>query len=477
MRLSDRITAVPSAIVIILLMLGIVSAGCTGMPAEGPGSFLRANTTGDLQAYFLDIGQGDSSVILFRDKVILIDAGETDEGDRVVSCLQKLGVRKIDLLIATHPHSDHIGGMQSVLTRFPVEKVLDSGLSSSSALYEHFLDTVDRKSIPYIVAEPGQTIDLDPSLRILVLSPPKERIGDDLNTNSIVLRISYGTVNLLYAGDATTTAEDVMEKSGIALDAQILKISHHGSSDASSAAFLQRVDPEVAVISLGKNNDYGHPHRETLERLKVAGPLVLRTDRNGTILVKSDGSTFSVTTENNGGDIWSHSGTTATVPGTAVPAVSSLPTGTPPSATPGLPVTLPAMPSAFTVPVPSLTIPSLQVGNASAVSISAVQFNAPGDDTENLNGEWVRISNRGDGAVLLTGWTLSDRTSAEPYRFPAFLLLPGSSVTVYTGDGTLNDTALFMGRTEPLWGNSGDVATLRDGSGNIIDRRPVADSS
>jgi hypothetical protein len=100
-----------------------------------------------------------------------------------------------------------------------------------------------------------------------------------------------------------------------------------------------------------------------------------------------------------------------------------------------------------------------------------VQFNAPGDDTVNLNGEWVRLASRGDGPVLLTGWTLADRSSAEPYRFPAFLLLPGNSVTVYTGSGVLNDTALFMGRTEPLWGNSGDRATLRDGSGTIIDQR------
>jgi hypothetical protein len=105
------------------------------------------------------------------------------------------------------------------------------------------------------------------------------------------------------------------------------------------------------------------------------------------------------------------------------------------------------------------------------VYISAVQFNAPGDDTVNLNGEWVRLASRGDGPVLLTGWTLADRSSAEPYRFPAFLLLPGNTVTVYTGSGALNDTALFMGRTEPLWGNSGDRATLRDGSGSIIDQR------
>ncbi len=478
MRSSVPVRTVLSAGIIILLISGIFLAGCTDRLPGGNRSSLRADTTGDLRAYFLDVGQGDSSVILFKDKVILIDAGEMDQGDRVVSDLEKLGVTRIDLLVATHPHSDHIGGMQKVLAHFPVGKVLDSGIPSSSSLYEHFLETVDDKNIPYLVAEQGQTIEIDPSLDILVLSPPKEDRGDDINTNSIVLRISYGTVNLLYTGDATTAAEDAMEKTGYPLGAQVLKVGHHGSSDASSAAFLNRVDPEVAVISLGKDNDYGHPHQETLERLKTAGPTVLRTDQDGTILVESDGATYSVVTEKDGGNIWSHSGTGAATPATTVPLFSPVTTGTTtPSAPFTLPVTIPAIPSTITVPVPPLTLPALQIGNASSVYISAVQFNAPGDDTKNLNGEWVRLANRGDSPVLLTSWTLADQNSAEPYRFPAFLLLPGSSVTVYTGSGVINDTALFMGRTDPLWGNSGDLATLKDGSGNIIDRKSEADSS
>lgn len=179
MRPPVSLRGVLSAGVILILITGIFSAGCIGTLTGRTGSSLRANTTGDLRAYFLDVGQGDSSVILFKDKVILIDAGEVDQGDRVVSDLEKLGVTRIDLLVATHPHSDHIGGMQTVLAKFPVKKVLDSGLPSTSSLYEHFLQTVDRKNIPYVIAEQGQTIDFDPSLSILVLSPQKERIGDD----------------------------------------------------------------------------------------------------------------------------------------------------------------------------------------------------------------------------------------------------------------------------------------------------------
>jgi len=476
MRSKVPLRTILSASLLLLLIAGTISAGCIGRLPGETGSSLRANTTGDLRAYFLDVGQGDSSVILVKDKVILIDAGETEYGDRVVSDLEKLGVTRIDLLVATHPHSDHIGGMQKVLARFPVGKVLDSGIPSSSSLYEHFLETIDERNIPYSVAERGQKIDLGPSLGILVLSSPEEQSGDDINTNSIVLRITYGSVNLLYAADATTAAEDVMERAGYPLDAQILKVGHHGSSDASSAAFLNRVNTEVAVISLGRDNEYGHPHKETLERLKTAGPLVLRTDQDGTILVRSDGKTCSVVTETAGGDIWSRSGTGTATPETTVPPVSPLATGMPaPSAPFTLPVTMPAIPSG--IPVPSLTFPSLQIGNASSVYISAVRFDAPGDDTKNLNGEWVRLANRGDSPVLLTSWTLADRSSAEPYRFPAFLLLPGSSVAVYTGSGEMNDTSLYMGRTEPLWGNGGDLATLKDGSGNIIDSRSEAGSS
>jgi competence protein ComEC len=337
---------------------------------------------------------------------------------------------------------------------------------------------VDRKNIPYAVAEQGQTVDIDPSIRILVLSPPKEPIGDDLNTNSIVLRISFGTLNLLYTGDATTVAEDIMEKAGYPLDAQILKVGHHGSYSSGSAAFITRVRPELAVISLGKDNPYGYPHREPLQRLQDAETVIYRTDRNGTILVRSDGATYSVVTDYDEGNIWSYSGTAPAALGTTVQPVSPVTTGTTiPSALLTLPVILPAIPSNITVPMPSLMLPALQIGNASAIYISAVQFNAPGDDTRNLNGEWVRLANHGDGAVLLTSWTMSDRNSAEPYRFPAFLLLPQSPVTVYTGSREMNDTSLYMGRTEPLWGNDADEVIVRDGSGNIIDRKSEGDSS
>ncbi|WP_321507256.1 lamin tail domain-containing protein [uncultured Methanoregula sp.] len=462
-----------AAIILVILFFSIAVAGCTGTLPGTPAGVPRSDNTGKLSVYFLDVGQGDSELLIFGNKTILIDAGEIDMGDRVVADLEKLGVTRIDLLVATHPHSDHIGGMQKVLARFPVGQVLDAGLPHPSPVYEQFLETIDARHIPYTVAVQGQTIDIDPALRILVLSPPAQRFGDDPNQNSVALRISYGTVDLLMTGDLGGEAEAALAKTGYPLDAEILKVGHHGSRYSTSAAFLARVHPEVAIIEDGKDNLYGHPHDETLQSLKKAGITVYRTDLDGTVLVRSDGISYSVKTENGAGNLWGPQATTVPAgnPAITIPASVSGLNVTVPTLPADLSLTLPSIPATVTVPVPSFTLPPVQIGNASSVYISATQFNAPGDDRLNLNGEWVRLTNRGTGPVLIAGWTLSDRTSSYTYRFPATILLLASSVTVYTGTGMMNDTALFMGRSEPLFGNSGDTAILRDGTGVLIDQR------
>jgi competence protein ComEC len=487
--------AIATALIGILLLSCAFTAGCTIPSGTASGSSHRADNNGKLSAYFLDVGQGDSELLVFGNTTILIDAGETDMGDRVVADLQRLGVTRIDLLVATHSHSDHIGGMQKVLAAFPVGQVLDAGVPSSSPVYEHFLNEIDKKQIPYMVAEQGQTINPDPALRILVLSPPEQHYSDDPNANSIVLRISYGTINFLFTGDMGGTAEDALVKTGYPVDAQVLKVGHHGSEYSTSKAFLARVRPEVAVIDVGKDNPYGHPHHATLRNLSDAGATIYRTDLDGTIRVQSDGTSYSVTTENGRGSVWTSVTPAQKTSGTVTATIETLPTA-PVIPTPlpvpvisslltvpslptipsdvSVPVTLPTVPPLPTIPsevyVP-VTLPPVQIGKASSVYISATQFNAPGDDRGNLNGEWVRITNRGEGAVLIAGWTLSDRTGSASYVFPAVLLLPSTSVTVFTGSGTMNDTALYMGQNTPVWGNSGDVAILREGAGTIIDQK------
>jgi len=450
----------PALLLLLLVLACAAGAGC--ITGTGHRSSLDQNTTGDLRAYFLDVGQGDASIILFKDKVIVIDSGETDQGDEVVAALEELGVEKIDLLVATHPHSDHIGGMQKVLANFRVQKVLDSGTPSTSPLYERFLERVEKQGITYIVARQGQTIDIDPALGILVLWPPENRSSDDPNANSIVVRLSYGTVNLLYTGDATASAEEAITKTGYPLNAQVLKIGHHGSSGSSSAPFLSRVNPDIAIIPVGNANDYDHPHKATLDRLAAVGAMVFRTDTDGTIRVISDGSTIGVATEKGNAGFW-NAAVYATTPGPATPGMTTRTTFPTPAVSPTITNLVPAISS-------PVTLPAIQLGNASSVYISAVQFDAPGDDRANLNGEWVQVANRGSGPVLIAGWTLSDRTNRSPYTFPAVVLLPHEFVTVYTGSGAMNDTALFMGQTSPLFGNSGDLVILRDGAGTIIDQ-------
>jgi competence protein ComEC len=461
--------AVSIALAIILVSC-VIATGCLDAVVyplfTNTGHTHRAENEGKLSVYFLDVGQGDSTLFVLDGKTILIDAGETDMGDRVVSDLKALGVNRIDLLVATHPHSDHIGGMQAVLAAFPVGQVLDAGLPYSSSQYEHFLETIDRKDIPYRVGEQGQTIDVDPTLRVLVLSPPAQRIGEDPNINSLVLRISYGTIDFLMTGDMEGEEEDALISSGNPLDAEILKVGHHGSSSSTSPAFLARVSPEVGVLFVGADNPYGHPHKETLDLLKDRGVTLYCTDLDGTIVVRTDGLSYSVKTETNDPRIWNISTTRETAKATPVFTIPTIP-ALEPLSVPG--VTLPMVPQNLSIPVSVL--PALQIGNASSIHISATQFDAPGDDRVNLNGEWVQLTNKGDDTVLIAGWTLSDKSQSALYTFPAILLVPGESVTIHTGSGILNNTAVFMGKTEPVWGNSGDIAILKDGSGTIIDQR------
>ncbi len=427
-------TAAPLCLVV-LLVTAAVSCGCLGsttFPDIGGLPFPVFNgTSGNLNVYFFDVGQGDSALIVFKNTTILVDAGESDKGDVVVGDIQSLGISRIDLLVATHPHSDHIGGMEKVLGSFEVGQVVDAGMPHPSPLYRQFLDEVGSRHIPYTVAHEGQSIDLDPALRILVLSPPVRHTGDDLNDNSVVLRISYGTFDVLLTGDADMSAEDRMLASGYALDAEVLKVAHHGSTSSTGPRFLDRVHPDVAVISVGAGNPYGHPADTTLAALERAGCTVYRTDLNGDVRVTSDGITHTVQDSSGNGN--RPVTVTTTVPGMYVSAMTTAPA-------------------------------------RYDVLISETRFNAPGDDRTNLNGEYVRITNPTGTAVSVNGWTLSDRTGTTLYVFPAFILLPNSSVHVYTGTGALNETALFMGRTAPVWSNSGDDAVLQDERGNIVDR-------
>lgn len=414
---------VPAAIVFISLL--VIIAAFSGCAEKTP--VQNDNVTGhidNLTVHFLDVGQGDSALVQFASKNILIDGGESDMGDRVASYLRDHGVSSLDLVVATHPHSDHIGGLITILKAFPVTQVLDNGQAQSSQTYENFLTVIDQKNIAYKVAKRGQKINLDPKLEIDVLNPPSALFGDNLNENSIVLRITYGKVSFLLMGDAGKEAEKDLLSSGYDLNSDILKVGHHGSRYSSSPEFLQVVSPTVSVIEVGNGNDYGHPAPETLENLKIAGSVIYRTDLDSNIDVTTDGKSYSVATEKG------NSGKAVT-PYTQAPAVST----------------------------------------EYSISISATQFDAPGDDRQNLNGEWIQITNSGQNSVGMTGWMIFDDSGRQIYEFPSFTLNSGASVKVYTGKGSNSATELYMERGSPIWNNNGDTAILKDASGRVISQR------
>jgi beta-lactamase superfamily II metal-dependent hydrolase len=271
-------------------------------PQQVPAPFA---TQGRLQIYALDVGQGDSELIVTPEgKSVLIDAGLPQAGDEVVAALRKRNIQSLDLAVATHPHSDHIGGMRRVIENFEIKNFLDSGQNYASKEYERMLRAINEKHIKFITAKKGMKFDLDSGVRLEVLNPEgngqwitKVRPGGSVeNANSVVLRLSYGNFSMLFTGDAETETEDVMMDSGAPLRSQVLKVGHHGSRYATSARFLKAVSPEAAVISVGANNRYGHPAPETLDRLQKAGVKIYRTDLNGEITIISDGNKFEIQT-------------------------------------------------------------------------------------------------------------------------------------------------------------------------------------
>ena len=261
----------------------------------------------NLTMSFIDVGQGDSIlVILPNTKTLLIDGGERQSSGKVLSTLQEYGLSYIDVIVATHPHADHIGGLIDVINNVNVGQVLDSGQVHTTQTFEDLLDAIYNKQIPLRSVSEGESVNLDPTVKIDVLNPPAS-IPDgsnneaEFNDNSVVLKLTYGNFSALLTGDVEERNEArLVFKNATILDADVLKAGHHGSRTSSSLAFLNAVTPDVVIISLGAGNSYGHPHQEALDRISASGAqYLLRTDIDGTITLTSDGSSgiYSILTE------------------------------------------------------------------------------------------------------------------------------------------------------------------------------------
>ncbi len=293
----------------VLLAIALVAAIIVGVifwlrtrPPVVPTPFV---TQGRLQVYALDVGQGDSQLIISPEgKSVLIDAGPPQAGDEVVAAIKKRNINSVDLAVATHPHADHIGGMRTVCENVEVKNFLDSGRKYASNEYNRLLQVIIEKKIKFIQAKKGMKFDLDSGVQLETLNPQgdqfinKVRSGGSIeNANSIVLRLGFRNFSMLFTGDAETETEQFMMRFADPLRAQVFKVGHHGSRYATSGKFLEAVGPEVAVISCGAGNRYGHPAQSTLDRLQKAGTKVYRTDLNGEISIITDGNKFEVHTE------------------------------------------------------------------------------------------------------------------------------------------------------------------------------------
>ncbi|MGQ9538425.1 MAG: ComEC/Rec2 family competence protein [Candidatus Bathycorpusculaceae bacterium] len=245
-----------------------------------------------LKVYFFDVGQGDSIFIDTDGLDVLVDGGPRSAGATLTGYLEGLNVSKIDVVVASHPHEDRIGGLVTVLnSSIVVNKVLHNGQGAGTAVYRDFISLADGK---LELAERGMMLVLSANVNFTVLNPTQPLEFTDVNSNSIVLRLQAGKVVFLLSGDATFDVEESMLNAGLNVSSQVLKVAHHGSRYATSQSFLDAVNPTYAVISAGIGNPYGHSHNETVQRLLDKGVIVYGTYHSGTIVMSTDGETVQV---------------------------------------------------------------------------------------------------------------------------------------------------------------------------------------
>lgn len=245
---------------------------------------------GEMQVTFLDVGQGDCTIVRTEGHAAVVDTGNNDQGEKVVSYLEDQGIDTLDYLILTHPDADHIGGGDNVLEGIEVKKVIMPDVENDTKTYEEVMEDIEKYQVEVVHPREGDSFSLgDAAFTVLC---PEEEIGsaEDMNGSSVGIKLVHGDNSFVMCGDAEERSEEAMvEHFGEELECDVLKCGHHGSSTATSDEFLEKTDPVWAVISCGKDNSYGHPHAEVLDKLERADTQVYRTDRQGSIVAVSDG--------------------------------------------------------------------------------------------------------------------------------------------------------------------------------------------
>ena len=253
---------------------------------------------GSFQIHFIDVGQADAALVICDGHYMLIDGGNAEDSDLVYAYLERHGAKRLDYMVASHAHEDHIGGLSGALNYAAVDTAFCPVTEYSSKVFQNMVKYLGEQGKSLTVPAPGDKFSLG-SAQVEILGPVKEY--DDTNDTSIVLRIDYGETSFLFTGDMETGAERDLLDSGADVRATVLKAGHHGSDTSTSYQFLRAVMPQYTVISVGEGNSYGHPSDEVLSRFRDAGTEVYRTDMQGHIIAKSDGKTVTFTTEKEAG--------------------------------------------------------------------------------------------------------------------------------------------------------------------------------
>ncbi|MBN1061284.1 MBL fold metallo-hydrolase [Clostridium botulinum] len=296
MKNAKKLLSLSLAILLSTFTLGCKQANAIGTANTGTNN-TQQTIVADMKVHYIDVGQGDSELIQIGDKNILIDAGCND--NKALNYLKSIGITNLDYVIATHPHEDHIGGMTSVINNFEIGEFYAPKVTHTTRTFENMVKALQNKGLKITVPKVGDTLTIgNATMQFLA---PNSATYQDMNNYSIACKLKYGNTSYVFMGDAEALSEGEILAKQLDISADVLKLGHHGSHSSTSQAFLDKVNPKYAIVSCGKDNDYGHPHQETIDKLNVKNINILRTDVSGTIISTSDGNniSFNVNTSNN----------------------------------------------------------------------------------------------------------------------------------------------------------------------------------
>ena len=481
----------PRTLLLLAVVILVALAGCAGAPladpaftdtpldepsetppdepSDTPSEDGSAVTTGNgsLEVHYINVGQSVSTLIVGPDgETMLVDTGHyNDDGEHVIAYLQRHDVERIDHLVTSHNDADHIGGNGAIIDYYETEAdgigvVYDPGIAASTRTYGEYLDAVEEHDVTLYETREGDTIRFGETT-VDVLGPPEPYLENEArNENSIVLKLTHGETSFMLSGDAEDDQEAyLVDEYGDQLRSTVLNAGHHGSSSSSNEAFLDAVDPQVAVVSSAYDSQYGHPHEEVLQRFADRSVPTYWTATHGDVVFVSDGTNVSVRTQRDAptepqalrdGDPV-EPGTTDAVTERAVVGANGA--------------------VAVTDGGDGSTDPADDDQTAESngtLAVATINADAAGNDGDNLNDEYVVFENVGTEPLDLSGWTVEDEVGKRYVVPDGVTVAPGETLTLRSGSGTDTGGTLYWGAGSPIWNNGGDTVFVTNATGDRV---------